>query len=250
MKNHSKLFLAVASIVALAGLAGGVVAQGTGAAPVAPGPTGIPVAAPSPAAPAVPQVTPAQPVAATTSSVIAPASVAPTVSSIDTLDDDDLVRRIARLNAQKDVLQAEMSLDQARASRQAAVLESQIKTLELQSQVANGGKKPEAREGGSVSTGGASGASVVYQAPQPAVRSVYGYGPNGYAEIYVGSDKILATPGTVLSSGHRVAEIGPNGVVLIKNGRRQNLPVRGSAGISSGVAPVAPVGLPPAPPQN
>lgn len=259
MKKNSKLFLALAGTLALTSLTGAVVAQGAGAPPAgavpapAPAPTGIPVQAPAPTpvavAPAPVQATPASAPAVAP----APAPAAPVIATqplaIDTLSDDDLVRRLARLNAQKDVLQAEMSLDQARASRQAAVLESQIKLLELQQQVANGGKKPEAREASAAASPAA--AAFVYQAPQPAVRSVYGYGENAYAEVYVGSDKILATPGTVLSSGHRVVEIGPNGVVLVKNGRRQTLPVRGSAGVpSTPVSNSVPVGLPPAPPRN
>lgn len=259
MKKKSKLFLALAGTLALTSLTGAVVAQNAGAPPAgavpapAPAPTGIPVQAPAPTpvavAPAPVQATP------TSAPVVAPAPAAPVIATqplaIDTLSDDDLVRRLARINAQKDVLQAEMSLDQARASRQAAVLESQIKLLELQQQVANGGKKPEAREASAAASPAAAAAALVYQAPQPAVRSVYGYGQNAYAEVYVGSDKILATPGTVLSSGHRVVEIGPNGVVLVKNGRRQTLPVRGSAGVpSTPVSNSVPMGLPPAPPRN
>ena len=248
MKKNSKIFLALAGTLALTSLTGAVVAQGAGAPPA--------VAAPAPA-PAPVAVVPA-PVQATPAAApaVSPAPAAPVIATqplaVDTLSDDDLVRRLARLNAQKDVLQAEMSLDRARASRQAAVLESQIKLLELQQQVANGGKKPEAREASTASSSAAAAAAAfVYQAPQPAVRSVYGYGQNAYAEIYVGSDKILATPGTVLSSGHRVVEIGPNGVVLVKNGRRQTLPVRGSAGVqSTPVSNSVPMGLPPAPPRN
>lgn len=273
MKKHTPIFLALASLVVLSGLAGVVVAQGSPAVtPAAPAPAPS-ASSPRAAAPSVapaPSVTPPA-IAPAPTTVAAPGLPNPAVGvpvmtavpspapstmpvtslpSIDAMDDDDLVRRLARVNAQRGVVQAEASLDQARLSSEAASLEGQIKILELRNQVANGGKKPEERApggaGAPASTPAQAAAILAYQAPQPAVRSIYGYGTNGYAEIYVGTDKVVATPGTVLSTGHRVVNIGPNGVVVVKNGRRQTLPVRGSAG----TLPAIPTGLPPMPPAN
>lgn len=252
MKKQTQIVLAIAAVLSLS--TGAVVAQSTPPAasvPAAVTPTVAPASAT--AVPVAPVVAPAQPTVSVPVPVVAPAP-AP-VSTVDpfSLTNDDLVRHLARLNAQKSVLQAEMSLDQARSSREAAALEGQIKLLELRAQVANGGKKPEDKPAAVPAAGGATGAATVvaYQAPQPVVRSVYGYGANGYAEIYVGTDKILATPGTVLSTGHRVAEISANGVVLVKGKRRETLPVRGSAGIVAPTATIPAVqGLPPAPPSR
>ena len=173
--------------------------------------------------------------------------IAPQGLEIDTLSDDDLVRRSARLKAQLDVLQTESQVATARSNREAAQLEAQIKILELRAQVANNGRKPS--DGPAPGTAAATAAVAAVQAPQPVVRSIYGYGSNGYAEIYIGYDKVLATPGTVLSTGHRVVEIGPSGVVVVRNGRRQTLGVRGAAGVVP-VSASVPMGLPPAPPSN
>lgn len=153
------------------------------------------------------------------------------------MGDDDLTREVARLNKHRDVIQAQMDLDKTRASRNQALLQNQLDLLKLQSTITGFGKESSkagaqakgTAEGSESSASSAAPLSMVL--PPPQVRSIYGFGDNVYAEIYVGSAKVLATRGTVLSGGEKVVDITPSSVVVLKNGRRQVLPVSGSAGI-------------------
>lgn len=71
---------------------------------------------------------------------------------------------------------------------------------------------------------------VVAPKPEPYVNSVYGYGGDMYAEIVLGSSKVLATKGTVLNDGSRVVAVSNNGVTLSKGGRTKKISIRGAAG--------------------
>lgn len=253
MKNRTILTFAIASVLSLTGVA---LAQTTapqaapGVAPAAPASFAAPVvAAPSPA------VVPAPAVVAPAPAVIpAPSTPSPVINlgnMTDTsadLADDDLLRTRSRLSARRDLVKAQQELDQALLSRQQAQVEGQIKLEQLRVSAANGGKKPEEVQAQKQAAAATAAVVAVARAPQPVVRSIYGFGDNAYAEIYIGTNKILANRGTVLDSGERVVDFTPNGVVVVdKRGRRQTLRVRGSAGTLAPVstpASQAP-GLPP-----
>lgn len=261
MKTRTILTFAIASVL---GVTGGVTAQQPTAAPTGfaaptvaaptPAPTAVPVApavaspvAPAPvvAAPAVPLATPvATPVS---SPVINLGNMTDTTAD---MADDDLLRTRARISSRRDLVKAQQELDQAILSRQQAQVEGQIKLEQLRLSAANGGKKPEEIQAQQKAAASTAAVAAVVLAPQPVVRSIYGFGDNAYAEIYVGNNKILANRGTVLDGGERVVDFTPNGVVLVdKRGRRQTLRVRGSAGTVAPVSAqgsVAP-GLPPLP---
>lgn len=254
MKNRTILTFAILSVL---GLTGAAVAQ-----TVAPQPSAAPssfaapaVAAPSPAPSVVTAPVIGPPAAPAGVPSVAP-STAPVVNLGNMTDtsadlvDDDLLRTRARLSARRDLIKAQQELDQALLSRQQAQVEGQIKLEQLRVSAANGGKKPEEVQAQKQAAAATAAVISVARAPQPIVRSIYGFGDNAYAEIYVGSNKILANRGTVLDGGERVVDFTPNGVVLVdKRGRRQTLRVRGSAG---SLAPMssqtsAAPGLPPLP---
>lgn len=165
----------------------------------------------------------------------------------DDLGNDDLVRDVARLRTREGRVEAMSDLEKAQLEREKGLIQARLDLLELQNLLANDGKDP-AEETATQATLGAPGAAsapvAVYQ-PQPVVRSIYGHGDNSFAEIYIGSAKIVATKGTVLATGERVVDISPAGVVVVKRGRRQILQVAGSAGIQP--ASAAAPGLPPRP---
>lgn len=72
--------------------------------------------------------------------------------------------------------------------------------------------------------------AVVMAKPEPYVNSVYGYGDEMYAEIVIGSTKVLASKGTVLSDGSRVSAISASSVTISGRGGTKRLLVRGAAG--------------------
>lgn len=73
-------------------------------------------------------------------------------------------------------------------------------------------------------------AAVAPPKPEPYVNSVYGFGDDMYAEIVIGSTKVLASKGTVLSDGSRVSAISSSSVTLSRRGSTKRLLVRGAAG--------------------
>ncbi len=260
MKNRIILSIAIASLLGLTGVAlaqtpapqaapaspattpafaaPSVVAPGTAPAVLTPAPVVAPASAPTPViAPVVP--TP-----------VAPINLGNLTDSSSELSDDDLLRTRSRLSARRDLVKAQQELDQALLSRQTAQVEGQIKLEQLKVSAANGGRKPEEVQAQKAAAAASAVVAAAVQAPQPVVRSIYGFGDNAYAEIYVGNNKILANRGTVLDGGQTVVDFTPNGVVLAdKRGRRQTLRVRGSAGTLAPVATQASSapGLPPLP---
>lgn len=261
MKNRLLLTIAIVSVLGVTGVA---VAQAPGS-PTAPGAV-VPAASPAaPAAFAAPSVAPpgapSAPLRTAPQSplgTLAPsAGVVPGAAPIvdlgnltDTtaeMPDDDLLRVRSRLSARRDLIKAQQELDQAILARQQAQVEGQIKLMELRTSAANGGKKPEEVRAQQAAAVTATAVAAV-QAPQPVVRSIYGFGENAYAEIYIGNNKILANRGTVLDNGQRVVDFTANGVVLVdKRGRRETLRVRGSAGTAAPSASAPAAGLPPFP---
>lgn len=211
--------------------------------------------APAPAVSSAPVFTsPVQPVAA---------------SSPAELSDDDLMRNLARLQARKAMVEAEGSLETAELNRQKNRLAGQAALTKAGAEAARiqedpFGEKAKARDEAAKlatvrasSPAGVARGGVAYGGPPTLVRSIYGYGDQAYAEMVIGYDKVLATPGTVLTTGERVVSIGSGGVVVIKNGKRRTLPVSGSASTSSAILPVSQTttapglpSMPPSPPIN
>lgn len=138
--------------------------------------------------------------------------------------DDNLVRAISTSQAKKIVIETDSELEQARLKAEFDRKEAERKIGEVE------GKTPA--RGGAVAAGPVVGpmAQEVYRAPAPVVRSIYGIGDRVFAEIYVGSDKVVARKGTVLSSGEKVEKIEGGVVHLVKGKTRSKLRVSGSAG--------------------
>lgn len=225
MKNCLKTRLSIA--VALLFTAGMVHAQ---AAPVESDLSPVAVAVPAPAVEApAPSVEP----------------VSPAFSSMNLFDqdigNDDLVRDVARYRTREGRIDALSDLEKAQLEREKARIQSRLELLELQTLLANDGKVPEEApaEPAPGSPEAAALALAVYE-PKPMVRSIYGHGNNSFAEIYIGSAKIVATQGTILATGERVVDISPAGVVVVKGGRRQVLQVVGSAGVQPAALAPAP----------
>lgn len=96
------------------------------------------------------------------------------------------------------------------------------------------GRDKESEKAAATQAGGAPGAGPTAAAPPPPpaplVNSIYGYGDEMYAEIVLGSTKILATKGTVLADGSRVTDISASGVEIASRRGKKRLMVRGAAG--------------------
>ena len=86
-----------------------------------------------------------------------------------------------------------------------------------------------AKTAGLAAPAGAPGAPAAAAPVEPIVNSVYGYGDSAYAEIVLGSNKVLAQKGTVLINGDKVLAINANGVQVQGKKGRRSYPVRGSA---------------------
>ena len=224
MKNRLTNRLACAiALTLMAGLAHAQSAPPPPMVEAVPAAVAAPMAAPAPA----PTSTPPAPVVE---------QVAPAFSSMSVLDDhlgnDDLVRDIARYRTRESRIDAMSDLEKAQLEREKDRIQARLDLMELQALMANGGKKPEEKVADAPAPGTPAAAAAIAAAyqPQPVVRSIYGHGENSFAEIYIGSAKIVATKGTVLATGERIVDISPAGVVVIKRGRRQVLQVVGSAG--------------------
>jgi hypothetical protein len=145
-------------------------------------------------------------------------------------------------------LTAEVDLADARTKREAALEAQAAAHTALVNTIS--GKKDDGKGGGSSgSSGGPMGGSspaaidphaaaaalalaVKRAEPVPYINSVYSYGNDSYAEIVLGSNKVIATRGTMLVNGDRVVSISPSGVVVSGRHGRKTFPVRGSASIS------------------
>lgn len=68
--------------------------------------------------------------------------------------------------------------------------------------------------------------------PVPFVGSVYSFGGESYAEIYLAGNKVIAKPGTVLMNGDKVESVSIDGVVIRGKSGKKTLPVVGLAGVS------------------
>lgn len=228
MKNRLTNRLACAiALTLVAGLAHAQSAPPPPMVEAVPTAEAVPMAAPAPTSAPAPASAPTAPVVE---------QVAQAFSSMSVLDDhlgnDDLVRDIARYRTREGRIDAMSDLEKAQLEREKDRIQARLDLMELQALLANGGKKPEEKVAAAPEPGtpaAAAAIAAVYQ-PQPVVRSIYGHGENSFAEIYIGSAKIVATKGTVLATGERIVDISPAGVVVIKRGRRQVLQVVGSAG--------------------
>ena len=129
-------------------------------------------------------------------------------------------------------LQTEVALNGKRKER----LESMSALKEAErgfTDVLAGKSKDDKAVGPNGAPGAAGAAPIAILAPvkpEPYVNSVYGYGDEMYAEIVIGSTKILASKGTVLSDGSRVSAISSSTVTLTGKKGTKRLIVRGAAG--------------------
>lgn len=155
---------------------------------------------------------------------------------------DDLVRDIARYQTRESRIEAMIDLESAHLERERSRIQARLNLMEQHALLAAANRPPEEREREEAEQEAAEAeqaAAPVYVPPQPVVRSIYGHGDNSFAEIYIGATKIIATKGTVLSTGERVIDITSSGVAVTKDGRRQVLRVAGSAGIQAAPSPVS-----------
>lgn len=158
--------------------------------------------------------------------------------------------RLALLNVNAKIEQAELALERDRMKFQEEQREAQSKVYAQQAEqnAARGlnaeGKKVQKEEEPEV---------------KPSVRSIYSYDGKWFAEIVINGSKVLASPGTVLVGGGKVTNITSSNVVVVTKGQRRVLPLDGSAALSAqSVAPAftapptsVPSGaLPPIPPRN
>jgi len=159
--------------------------------------------------------------------------------------------RLALLNMNSKIEQAQLAMERDRLKFQEEQREAQSKALAQQAAqnatlgLTAQGKKVEKEEEPEV---------------KPSVRSIYSYDGKWFAEIAVNGSKVLASPGTVLVGGGKVTSITSSNVVVVNKGKRQVLPLDGSAALSAqSVAPSvlsAPVStpssapLPPIPPTG
>lgn len=82
---------------------------------------------------------------------------------------------------------------------------------------------------------------------KPSVRSIYSFDGKWFAEIVVGTNKVLASPGTVLVGGSKVVSISSSNVVVLNKGKRSVLPLDGSASVSAQAIAPSITPLPPLP---
>lgn len=92
------------------------------------------------------------------------------------------------------------------------------------------GRTASAAPGAAPGGAAAPAVAITPPKPEPYVNSVYGFGDDMYAEIVIGSTKVLASRGTVLSDGSRVSAISSSSVTLSRRGSTKRLLVRGAAG--------------------
>lgn len=238
MKNRTKIHLALSVALSLT----------IAAAHAQTAPTVAPLVAPAVVADQVPPPVVSAPAVASPQAIVVPVAEPSQVSDpTATMAADDMTRDISRLRTRVSVIDAMMDLDQAQVAREKAQIQAQLDLLELKQKLANDGREPSEQTGPEPGTPAALALAVMLE-PQPVVRSIYGYAGDSFAEIYVGSAKIIATEGTVLSTGARVVKISPAGVVIVKRGRRSVLQVAGSAGTQPSAAPsYSGQGLPPRP---
>lgn len=159
--------------------------------------------------------------------------------------------RLALLNINTKIEQAQLALERDRMKFQEEQREAQSKTFTQQAaQNAARGLSAEGRK--------------VEKEEEPemraSVRSIYSYDGKWFAEIIVNGGKVLASPGTVLAGGGKVTSITSSNVVVVTKGKRRVLSLDGGGSLSaSSSVPAsftppptsAPSGaLPPIPPSN
>lgn len=149
---------------------------------------------------------------------------------------DQTFREISYLKAEEDLIKARTARESALQAQ--AKAHSELKDIlagrdpDRQGQSAAGGGQAAADPQAIEAQRQAQAAALARKIAQtPYVNSVYMYGDKAYAEIVIGSTWTMASPGTVLTSGDRVVDISPSGVVVSGRKGRRTLPVRGSAAI-------------------
>lgn len=149
---------------------------------------------------------------------------------------DHTFREISYLKAEEDLIKARTARESALQAQ--AKAHTELKDIlagrdpDRQGQSAAGGGQPAADPQAIEAQRQAQAAALARKIAQtPYVNSVYMYGDKAYAEIVIGSTWTMASPGTVLTSGDRVVDISPSGVVVSGRKGRRTLPVRGSAAI-------------------
>lgn len=245
-----------------------------------------PVAAPqNPGAPTVPQAT-AAPINQLQQSVGVPAPADASVSQTapqSSPEQDETARILALPNARDEsVLFREASRQQARLTLMKLLSDVEKKRMDMerermkfaeeqyesQQKIGGGSARPAGTTIGSMSPAAQPSSSPSGAQPQasaqsvePAieenisVRSIYSFDGQSYAELMVGSAKVIARPGTELINGDKVVTIDQGRVVVLRNGERKVLPLEGSASTSpQAIAPFAapasqPRNLPPMPGQ-
>jgi type IV pilus biogenesis protein PilP len=238
-KSNSKLLAGALVGIALAGSAAAI-AQVSSAPPAAP--SAPPANVVAPVVPTAPAQNPGAVAAIEQSVLQAPApQVSPPVSGAAPATaasyqvpaagpgifegSDQTLREIA-------YLQTEVALNGKRKERiesMSALKEAErgfVDVLAGKSKDDKGGAGP----GGAAAPGATAVPIAVIVKPEAYVNSVYGYGNDMYAEIVIGSTKVLASKGTVLSDGSRVTAISSSGVTVSGKKGTKRLLVRGAAG--------------------
>lgn len=249
--NCTKNTLGVGLLLALASLQAQAQSAAPSPQPLAPPPTvgqplnpHVPVAAPVPVQTAPAQFTPAFPAAAP-------------------MDESTLLNEVGKSQSRMTLLSIQAKMEQMEMDMKRNRLKFAVEQQEMAAKEQEAKAQQNTAKG--LSADGTKTAKAADAVPEvkPSVRRVYSFDGNWFAEMIVGSSKVLARPGTVLIDGSRVQSINLSSVVVLKKGRRQVLPIEGNASISGvpsfsappvSSAPVAPTmqtgSLPPLPPST
>lgn len=250
--NCTKNTLGVGLLLALASLQ----AQAQSAAP-SPQPLAPPPTVGQPLNPHAPVATPVQvqqvPAQLTPSAYPASAS----------MDESTLLNEVGKSQSRMTLLSIQAKMEQMEMDMKRNRLKFAVEQQEMAAKEQQAKAQQNAAKG--LSADGTKAAKAADAVPEvkPSVRRVYSFDGNWFAEMVVGSSKVLAKPGTVLIDGSRVQSISLSSVVVLNKGRRQVLPIEGNASISgvpsfsappASSAPVAPPvqtgSLPPLPPST
>lgn len=179
-------------------------------------------------------------------------------ANMDTMDESTLLSEAAKKQARLALLNISTKIEQAQLALERDRMKFQEEQREAQSKVYAQQAAQNAARGLN-----AEGKKEKEEEPEvkPSVRSIYSYDGKWFAEIVVNGSKVLASPGTVLVGGAKVASISSSNVVVVSKGKRRVLPLDGSAALSAqSVAPAAftptlptsaaPGPLPPIPPSK
>lgn len=211
--------------------------------PVPAAPAAVPGASPVGSAPAgaVPPAVPPPPVVAPPSAASPPAPVVDEPEPY-AVPGADTLQEAARLNGIIAKETIEIKLEALRQDRERQKLKYEADVAKVKAEreeIENGGRKKSRAQD---------------EAPPKAyVNSIYRFGDQAFAEVLIGSNKVVAQRGTVLINGDRVVSIGETAVTVRGRGGVAVLPVRGSAGQSDIPAVPAfaapPAAVPPIPPS-